>query len=406
VDFDIFAPPGLDELGFQVAWKRLQATAQFALVWTPRNEGHWIALRSKLIRSVYREYKRFSSTCGINVPKSMSVACGLIPTMFDPPKHTDFRQALNRSFSALVADPRTESMMRQIAVDIIEPLVPKQGCNFTTDYAEVFPIKFILGLFDLPFDDHCLLKKLVVQMTRPDGSMSMEELMTHLYSYADPVIDARFGGTGTDLITLLINSRIDGRAMTRDEMRGVISLLIVAGIDTVVNMLGFFFEFLAGSPKHRRELVADPTLTTKAVEEMLRRFPIVAECRVARMDTEIDATRVMEGEMICAPTVLAGLDDQANECPMDVDFRRKRPSHQTFGEGVHLCVGQGIARLELKVSVEEWLKRIPEFSIAAGYRPSHRAGSVATVLSLPLVWGTRSPSRVISNPYVKDVQDL
>ncbi len=387
IDFDIFSPPGIDEVGFHEAWKRLQTNAPHALIWTPRNEGHWIAVRSKQIRAVYRDFNHFSSVCGINVPKSMSVDCGLIPTMLDPPKHTGFREVLNHAFSVLAADPNTELMARRVAIEIIEPLAKTGRCDFTTEYANIFPTKFILGLLDLPFADCDRLKRFVEQMTRPDGSMTMEQLMTGLYQYADPVIDARLGRDGKDLISLVINAEVDGQLMTRDEMRGIISILIVAGVDTVVNTLGFVFEFLAKSPTHRNQLVDTPSLIPKAVEELLRRFPIVAECRMARVDTEMDNVTIKAGDMVCAPTVLTGLDDQANICPMDVDFLRKRPSHQTFGEGVHLCVGQTIARMELKVTLEEWLRRIPQFKIAPDTRVKHKAGSVATVAALPLVFG-------------------
>jgi cytochrome P450 len=390
VDFDIFNPAGLRELGFQGAWKRLQDEAPYSVVWTPHNEGHWIAVRSRQIRKVYRAFSLFSSRSGINVPKSQSADSGLIPTMLDPPEHSAFREVFNRAIGVMLSDAGTEAGMRRVARQTVEELAPRGRCDLIADYAQVIPIKFFLGLIDLPFSDAERLKYLVDQMARPDGSMTMGQVMDGLFRYADPIIDERAGCDHQDLISLVINGSVNGQAMTRNEMQGTIAMLIVAGIDTVVNSLGFFFEFLAWDSERREELVANPGLVRKAVEEMLRRFPTIAECRMAIVNTDLDGARVRAGEMVCAPTVLAGLDEQANLCPMNVDFHRKKPSHQTFGEGVHLCAGQNIARLELKIAIEEWLRLIPEFQIENGVEIVHRSGSVATVARLPLIWGSGS----------------
>jgi cytochrome P450 len=92
------------------------------------------------------------------------------------------------------------------------------------------------------------------------------------------------------------------------------------------------------------------------------------------------------GDMVCVPTILGGTDDQMNKCPMQVDFNRKDTSHVTFGDGPHICAGQHFARQEARVTIEEWLKRIPEFEIAPGSKIQHKSGIVCTVEDLPLVW--------------------
>lgn len=386
VDFDIFSPPGIDELGLHEAWVSLQQSTPHEVVWTPHNEGHWIALRGQRIRAMYRDPAHFSSHV-IWIPKSEGENYGLVPTRLDPPEHSPFRQVLNKAIG-ITATKEMEPMVRAVAVRIIDELAPKGQCNFTEEYAKRFPVQVFLELLDLPVQDAEEVKKWVDQMTRPDGSMPMEEIMENFFRYVDPVIDQRLQQPGEDLISRVINNDIDGRAMTRSEMRGLVSLLLVAGLDTVVNILGFFMEFLARNPDHTRQLVDDPKLIRKGIEELFRRFPVVAEARMVKVDTEVDGTLMKAGEMVCVPTLLGGTDDRMNGCPMHVDFNRKGISHVTFGDGPHICAGQHFARLEAIVTLEEWLKRIPEFEIPAGERISHKSGIVCTVERLPLVWPT------------------
>ena len=384
VDFDIFNPPGIDDEGLHEAWKRLQESTPHEVVWTPHNEGHWIAVRGNRVRAMYRDPTHFSSHI-IWLPKSEGEDYGLVPTRLDPPFHTPFREVLNKAIG-VTATKAIEPLVRGIASRIIDEIAPNGRCNFTDDYAKRFPITVFLALLDLPLQDSHEMKVWIDQMTRPDGSMSMEEVMDNLFRYVDPVIDQRLGKDGTDLISRVINNDIDGRTMTRDEMRGLVSLLLVAGLDTVVNILSFFMEFLAKNPAHRKQLTDDPKLIRKGIEELFRRFPVVCEARMVKIDTECDGVTMMAGDMVCVPTLLGGTDDQMNECPMHVDFHRKKISHVTFGDGPHICAGQHFARLEATVTLEEWLKRIPEFEIAPGETISHKSGIVCTVEKLPLVW--------------------
>lgn len=390
VDFDIFAPPGIEEDGVHEAWVRLQKSTAHDVVWTPRNEGHWIAVRGRTIRAMYRDPAHFSSHV-IWIPKSEGENYGLVPTRLDPPEHTPFRQVLNKAIG-ITATKEMEPMVRAVAVRIIDGIAPRGNCNFTEDYAKQFPVQVFLELLDLPVEDAAEVKEWVDQMTRPDGSMPMEEVMANFFRYVDPVIDQRLVKPGDDLISRVIHNDIDGRAMTRDELRGLVSLLLVAGLDTVVNVLGFFMEFLARNPVHRRQLVNDPRLIRKAVEELFRRFPVVAEARMVKVDTEIDGVKMKAGEMVCVPTLLGGTDDSLNACPMSVDFNRKGISHITFGDGPHICAGQHFARLEAAITLEEWLKRIPDFEIPMGSKVAHKSGIVCTVESLPLTWPAPPPA--------------
>ncbi len=387
VDFNIFQPAGMEELGAHGAWKQLQDNSRHDLVWTPHNEGHWIALRSNMIRQMYRDPVHFSSRV-IFVPKSQGQQYGLLPTRLDPPVHTPFRQVLLNAIGLPVLRG-VEPLVRETARNIIADIAPRGECDFISDFCQVFPVHVFMTLCNLPLDDAEKNKGWIDQLVRSDGSMTMDEVMRRCFEYVDPLIEERLRTPGDDIISRTIMSDVDGRPLTHEEMRSLIGLLIAGGLDTVVNLMGFFMEFLATNPEERRSLIEDPKSIRKAVEELSRRFSIVVDGRCLASDTDYDGVTLKEGDMICLPTMLGGLDETVNQCPMDVDFERKGLSHMLYGEGPHICAGQHLARMELKILIEEWLERIPEFEIEPGAKISHRAGFICGVESLPLRWKTR-----------------
>lgn len=167
----------------------------------------------------------------------------------------------------------------------------------------------------------------------------------------------------------------------------MILLLLLGGLDTVASTLGFYAQFLATHPEHRRKLVEDPDLIPNANEELLRRYAIAILAREVTQDLEMGGVKIRKGDMVLAPTPMDGLDEHKFADPLTVDFDRVKPgANSTFGGGVHRCVGSMLARTELRVFLEEWLKRIPDFAIKPGTNPQVSARSVATITSLELVW--------------------
>lgn len=122
------------------------------------------------------------------------------------------------------------------------------------------------------------------------------------------------------------------------------------------------------------------------MEELLRRFPLVSLAREVRNDIEYDGVLLKKGDMVAIPTPLAGTDERLNPRPLEVDFQRDTSQHVTFGNGPHLCPGAQLARTEVRITLEQWLARIPEFSIAPDAKVRFRGGLVGVVDALPLVW--------------------
>jgi len=162
------------------------------------------------------------------------------------------------------------------------------------------------------------------------------------------------------------------------------------GLDTVASMLGFIARFLALNPGHRRQIVErldDEAFLKHAVEELLRRHGIANTARIVAQDTELGGVQLKAGDVILPPNLLVGLDERAVEDPTRVDFARPFPiRHATFGNGVHTCPGAVLARRELQVFLQEWLRRIPDFEIKPGTTPVAATGMVNGVLKLELSW--------------------
>jgi cytochrome P450 len=387
VDFDMYAPTR-DEADFHAAWRSLQCRGLPDVVWTPRNGGHWVALRGKVMGEVFNDYETFSSRV-ILVPKTSGEQHKLLPTTVDPPEHRGYRAALNPGLTPKKVRGLEETV-RAVAIELIEAVRPAGACNFTTAYAEVLPIRIFLALVDLPMADAARLKYLSDQTTRPDGSMSFVDALQALNDYLEPTVIARRERPGDDLLSTIVQTTVPGRPLTHAECMNLCVQVLIAGLDTVVNFLGFMMLFLAQNHRHRHRLVAEPAAIPGAVEEFVRRFGVVSIARLVTRDVDFHGAPLREGEMILLPTVLHGLDDRENEDPMRVDFDRRSTRHSTFGQGAHHCVGAHLARAELRITLEEWLQRIPDFELAPGATIECQGGIVGCVRALPLVWNARS----------------
>ncbi|RSU61361.1 cytochrome P450 [Sphingobium yanoikuyae] len=388
-EVDAYALDGIEE-GVHEAWKRVQQPGTPPLIWTPFTGGHWIATRGALIDEIYRSPDRFSSRV-IWVPREAGEAYEMVPTKMDPPEHTPYRKALDKGLN-LAQIRKVESDIRTVAVEIIESFAANGQCDFARDFAGIFPVKVFLTLAGLPMEDPPKLNLLANEMTRPSGNTPEEQGRSlaaankGFFDYVAPIIAERRGGTGTDLISQMVNSEINGQPMPEDKALGLVSLLLLGGLDTVVNLLSFMMIYLARHPETVEELRSDPMKLQRGVEEMFRRFAVVSDARYVVADMEYYGTHLKAGDLILLPTALHGLDDTQHEDPMKVDLSRRNVTHSTFAQGPHRCAGMHLARLEVMVTLQEWLARIPRFALKEGAAPIYHAGIVAAVEDVPFVW--------------------
>lgn len=388
-EIDMYQLDGIEE-GYHEAWKRVQQPGTPELIWTPFTGGHWIATNGQTVREIYGDPERFSSEV-IFLPKEAGELYDMVPTRMDPPEHTPYRKALDKGLS-LGQIRQVEEKVREVAVELIDGFAAAGQCEFSSEYAHIFPVRVFMALADLPMDDAEVLGRFAKMMTRPEGN-TPEEMAANLdagnkglIDYVDPIIRARRGGSGDDLITVMVNAEINGELISHEKAQGLIALLLLAGLDTVVNFLGFMMLHLARNPELVAELRADKIKLMRSAEEMFRRFPVVSEARMVAKDQEYKGVNLKHGDMILLPTALHGLDEAENPDPWKIDLQRRGMSHTTFGGGPHRCAGMHLARMEVICTLEEWFNRIPEFGLAPGAKPVFHSGIVAAVDNIPLVW--------------------
>ncbi|WP_221794101.1 cytochrome P450 [Aquisediminimonas sediminicola] len=387
IDFNLYQLSGNGQ-NFDEPWARLYEAGRdhLGLLWTPHNEGHWIAANGKLVADVLSNAEYFSNRVTF-VPKSTGEAHHMLPTNVDVPEHRNYRRLLNNGLSPR-AVRNLHGTIREICGELIETFIADGRCDFMTQYAAHLPIRAFMGLVQLPIADAPMLKACSDAIVRASDGTSYAATRKQLEDYLRPFIEARLGKDGDDMLSDIINGKIDGRALTWDEMFKFCIQILIGGLDTVINQLGFMFLFLARNPEHRRQLVENPSLIPGAVEEIVRRYSIANTSREVRTDCEYAGVQLKRGDMVLAATPVVGFDEAFTDHARSVDFSRRSDFQVGFGKGNHICPGANLARAELSITLEEWLKRIPDFSLANDDDLVFGGGVVITVASLPLVWNT------------------
>lgn len=315
----------------------------------------------------------------------------LIPLQIDPPEHRTYRKLLDPLFA-----PRRvaalELRVREFARTLIEAVADQGGCELNQAFAEPFPSTVFLELLGLPVSrtpEFIELKDGIIrpQASTPDEREDMvKQTGRRIYAVLDEVIEARAKDPKDDFISGFLTAEIDGHRLSRNDVIDICYLFFLAGLDTVTASLDCILAFLAQHPDHRRQIVADPAIIPHAIEELLRwETPVPGVARRTTTDTELSGCPIPAGKQVVVLLGSANTDERFWERADEVDFHRQVNKHLAFGGGVHRCLGSHLARLELRVALEEWHARIPDYELAPGaelrYSPELRQ-----VESLPLVW--------------------
>jgi len=313
-----------------------------------------------------------------------------IPEMLDPPVHTKWRQLLAPYFSpARIAD--MEEGVRALARKLVDEIAPKGRCDFTADFAGVYPIQIFLELMGLPvedaprflvWEDHILNPD---PETDPDQSRSYQA-MQDVMAYFSELFERRRAEPADDLVSAALSWRIDGEPIPDADLLSMCLLMFMAGLDTVTAQLSWTYYHLAANPSDRERLVRDPALIPDAVEESLRFYTIVTPSRKVMRDTVVAGCPLKPGEMVYLPLAAACRDPRGFDDADRFILDRSPNNHIAFGAGAHRCVGSHLARRELRVALEEWHKRIPVYRIAEGTEPATRLGGQRTCIDLVLTW--------------------
>jgi cytochrome P450 len=356
--------------------------------------GYWFVTTYAEGYRVLADPKTFSSSVTLVPPPEEPF--DLIPVTVDPPDHTAYRKLMTPLFSpGEVA--RLEPAIRARARALIATYLSAGAGDFVAEVAIPLPSTVFLELLGLPQSDLPRLLQWKEAILRgrvaADDDVRNHALQVEIpgfLEYASTIVADRRAAPPTgapDVLTGLVSGTINidgGRPMTDAEIVSAVALLVVAGLDTVTNALAFSMETLAKRPDLRQHLAENPELIPTAVEEFLRFWSTVTTSRYTTTDVEIAGQLIKAGDMVSISTPAAGRDPAQYEDPEEIRFDRAVNRHLAFGAGPHRCLGSHLARLEMKIALEEVMTMMPQFVIASCAEPTHVFGHMMECTNLKL----------------------
>jgi cytochrome P450 len=357
----------------------------------------WVLTRYDDIADVLRRPEDFSSQVGIYPVRPW------IPQAIDPPAHTAYRRILNPEFTAEQM-AKLEPYLEQYASELVDRMLVNDPFDFIADFADPFPTVIFCELVGFPLADHPRImdwKNVLMHATdghprgraaarekgrqlgieiAADAELTLEQSFRiraavglEIYAYLQGLIEERRRQPADDLVTKLLTARYDGeRPLTQEEIEDTLFLLFMAGLDTVASVLGLVVKGFAEDPAKRREFVAlmeDPGRVADAIEELVRYHAIVTMPRRATRDLEIRGERIATHEIVACPSPAANRDPEQFACPHELHFDRSPNRHLGFGIGPHRCLGINLARRELRIGLQAFHRRCPDYRLDPSRKP-------------------------------------
>ncbi len=349
--------------------------------------GTHIISRYEDVRWALKHHEIFSSDL---VAVDIGQDRPLIPLQVDPPEHAKYRRVIDPTLGPHEVQ-QLDAEVRVLVNDLIDGLVDRGTVDVHAEFTVPLPCTVFLRLCGLPMDELDLLLAWKDGIIRPatfdpeEAARIRKETGAAMYAYFESALDEREGGDGQDLLSRFFTSEVDGRRMSKEEMLDICYLFILGGLDTVTSTLDCSLAYLAAHPQHRAALSADPSLVPAAVEELLRlHTPVMQILRVVKQPVELHGVSMSPGDTVMLMLGAADTDpDEFGGEAHEFDVHRDVNRHLAFGGGPHRCLGSHLARLELRIALEEWHRRIPEYTVPDGVDLVYSPG-IREIAELPM----------------------
>ena len=388
-DFD-HTDPRWTENPFPI-WEQLRAAGP--IVHTDRFLGCYMPTTYEAVRQIANDTEHFSSRRVIVRDIRPETVQSAPPITSDPPEHKPAKQLLLPPFTP-DAMKRLEPRVRAICRELIDDFIGDGKCDAAARYTKHIPVRTIAHMLGIPEKDSDLFIKWIHEILEL-GIRDNDALMRAVHEmsgYFAGHIEQRKQTPTDDLISTLMNARDkSGQPLSDTHVQGALRLLLIAGIDTTWSAIGASLWHLAKTPADRQRLVAEPELMPVAVEEFLRAYSPVTMAREVMKETVISGCPVKPGNMVLLSFPAANRDPAMFPDADKVVIDRKENRHAAFGLGIHRCVGSNLARMEMTVAIEEWLKRIPDFRLDPAGQVSWSEGTVRGPRQLPLLFSQGNP---------------
>ncbi len=384
-DYDIFDAAYVND-PFPI-WDDLRA--QCPVAHTDRLGGSWLPTTYADVTAIARDIGHFSSRQVGVVPSDADeemLPVGVPPISADPPEHTWTRRLLLPWFGpSRVAE--YEAFSRILCRRLVDEIVAKGHGDAAADYAQQIPVRVIglvLGVPESMSDTFTGWVRDLLEFAH--DTERRNRARNELIAYFLGEMEQRRNGSGNDLITELLHTEHDGAPVPDGHILGTVALTLIAGVDTTWSAIGSALWHLATHPDDCRRLVAEPALMPIAIEEFLRAYSPVTMARIVSTDVEFAGCPMSEGDRVLLNFPAANRDPAAFPDADVVQIDREINRHVAFGAGIHRCAGSNLARMELRVAVEEWLARIPEFELDPSGEVTWAGGQVRGPRTVPVVF--------------------
>ena len=366
-DYDIFEPsfianpyPGYSEI----------RESECPIAHTDRYQGSWLPTRYEDVVALAQEYEVFTSRGILVMPPPPGQAEGAYggvaapPITSDPPDHHWHRRLILPVF-APQAVAKYEQGTKDLCNALIDEFIDKGTADAAADYAQHIPVRVISTMLGVPFDMEEEFTDWVrgVLENMHDLERRKRSRQSIIEFFLAQVEDRKKNPRDNDLITELLNTEVEGKKVPIEYVLGVCNLMLVAGIDTTWSAIGSVMWHMAQHPEHRKQLRENDDLWPTAIEELLRVYAPVTMARIVDGDIEFQGCPMKAGDRVLMAFPAANRDPRQFENPDEVILDREHNRHVAFGSGIHRCAGSNLARLEVRVALQTWLERIPEFEL-------------------------------------------
>jgi cytochrome P450 len=345
----------------------------------------WQVLKHEDALFVLRHPELFSNEGATPFPRDPQDYFYFIPIEIDPPDHRKYRNIVDPIVSPQGV-MKLEQKIRDLANELIDDFIDKGECDFDEAFGRPLPVLVFLDLMGLPRDMCDTFVSWAMALLHSNDRQIMGETMASISAYLKSVIAEKLANPDDGLISRIAHAEVDGRKMSERETFGFVTFLFIGGLDTVFATLNNIWVWLAENPDRVQEIIDDPDNINAQVEELLRVFSVTFSGRTAAQDVELRGVKIKAGDKITTILPACNYDPEVFPNPKVVDFHRPKKIILAFTVGVHSCMGAHLARLEVKIAVQEWLKRIPRFKLKPGTHIEYRPGGVIGPEQVPLVW--------------------
>jgi hypothetical protein len=367
-------------------WDELRARCPVAT--TERFQGAVLPTTYEAVKAIAYDTTHFSSRRVVVRDERVEVPMPAPPITSDPPAHKPLKQILLPPFTPDEM-AKIEPKARRICNELIDKFIAEGRCDAAQQYARHIPTRVIAAMLGVPESDGDLFIRWIHEILEVGiyDSAALMKASDEMGAYFAAQVEDRKKAPRDDLITRVMNAQFMGQPIPDILSTGMLRLLLIAGIDTTWSAIGASLWHLAKTPSDRDRLVREPGLMPTAIEELLRAYAPVTMARETMIDTTVAGCPVKKGQMVLLSFPSANRDPAVFPEPDKVILDRKENRHAAFGLGIHRCVGSNLARMEMTVALEEWLKRIPVFSLEDAGKVAWSEGTVRGPRALPIRFG-------------------